>query len=332
MDTNKYLEYLDKEMTIMGILSAVCVAAPAGILNAVLSKDSDVKSMFWNPGHFFIVMGSALCILSALMFYKERSSLAWYYGQICLAEELEGKKSVSSKLREWLQEADSWEAWWPYSWGFAFLIAGITEYLLAMFFLLVPPYWPWLLTHLHTIKILTLFVCPVVAGGVAAAQWYAMTHHKFSDNYWADFREDIFKYLRREKTLPHDGVYTRLKASRAHGVGVFAIVDIPEGTYMFEPDDDDLVSVSADETKGLPPALRKLYEDFCVLNDGTYQCPSNLNKLTPAWFLNTSKEPNVAANLSLKFYALRDIKAGDELTADYDTYSEHELDEQVERN
>jgi hypothetical protein len=57
MDTKKYLEYLDKEMTIMGILSAVCVAAPAGILNAVLSKDSDVKSMFWNPGHFFIVIG-----------------------------------------------------------------------------------------------------------------------------------------------------------------------------------------------------------------------------------------------------------------------------------
>jgi hypothetical protein len=29
--TKKYLEYLDKEMTIMGILSAVAIAAPAGI-------------------------------------------------------------------------------------------------------------------------------------------------------------------------------------------------------------------------------------------------------------------------------------------------------------
>jgi hypothetical protein len=45
MYTKKYLEYLDKEMTIMGILSAVCVAAPAGILNAVLSKDSEVKAL-----------------------------------------------------------------------------------------------------------------------------------------------------------------------------------------------------------------------------------------------------------------------------------------------
>ena len=98
-----------------------------------------------------------------------------------------------------------------------------------------------------------------------------------------------------------------------------------------EPDDNDLVSVAADETNGLPPALQKLYEDFCVLKDGTYECPSSLNKLTPAWFLNTSKEPNVAADLSLKFYARRDIKASEELTADYETYSENELDEQVER-
>jgi len=331
MDTKKYLEYLDKEMTIMGILSAVCVAAPAGILNAVLSKDSDVKSMFWNPGHLFIVMGSALCILAALMFYKERSSLAWYYGQICLAEELEDKRSASAKLREWLREADSWEAWWPYSWGFTFLIAGIAEYLLALFFLLAPPYWPWLLTNLHAIKVVTFVVCPVLAGCIAAAQWYALTHYKFSDDYWADLREDVAKHFWGKKTLPHDGVYTRLKPSRVHGVGVFAIIDIPEGTYMFEPDDDDLVSVSADETKGLPAALRKLYEDFCVLNDGAYECPSSLNRLTPAWFLNTSKEPNVAADLSLEFYALRDIKAGEELIADYDAYSENELDEQAER-
>jgi hypothetical protein len=59
IDTKKFLEYLDKEMTIMGILSAVCVAAPAGILNAVLSKDSEVKALFWIPGHFLIVAGTA---------------------------------------------------------------------------------------------------------------------------------------------------------------------------------------------------------------------------------------------------------------------------------
>ena len=93
---------------------------------------------------------------------------------------------------------------------------------------------------------------------------------------------------------------------------------------MFEPDDEAVVSVPADETIGLPPEVRQLYEDFCVRKGDTYECPSSLNKLTPAWFLNGSKDPNVAADSSLKFYAIRNIEAGEELTADYETYSENE--------
>jgi len=323
VDTKQFLEYLDKEMTIMGILSAVCVAAPAGILNAVLSKESDVKTMFWNPGHFFIAMGSVLCILAAMLFYKERSTLAWYYGQICLTEELANKKAVSAKLREWLRDADSWETWWPYSWGFTFLVSGIAEYLLTLIFLLTPSHWPWLFAHLHTIKVLGFLTCPIVAGAVAVLQRYAMTHYRLSDDYWADLRSDILGYFRREKELPHERVYTRLKRSGIHGVGVFAIVDIPKDTYIFEPDDEALVSISASEIKGLPPEVQRLYRDFCVLSDDSYACPSSFNELTPSWFLNNSKDPNVAADSSLKFYAVRDIEAGEELTADYDTYSDN---------
>jgi hypothetical protein len=104
-------------------------------------------------------------------------------------------------------------------------------------------------------------------------------------------------------------------------VGVFAIVPIPKGTYVFEPDDDDLIEVSADDVDGYPAEVRRLYEDFCVRKGETYQCPSSFNRLTPSWFLNMSKNPNMAADLSLKFYAIRDIEVGEELTADYDAYS-----------
>jgi len=326
MDAKQYLEYLDKEMTIMGILSAVCVAAPAGILSAVLADRSDVKTALWNTGEFFILAGSVLFIIAAFCFYKERSLLAWFYGQICLTEALRNKKAISAQLGEWLREADSWETWWPYSWGFTFLLAGIAEYLLALFFLLAPSHWYWLFANLHTVKVVAFFGCPVVAGVVAGAQWYVLTRYKFSDDYWSDFGSNILKRLWRKRKLPHDGVYTRLKPSPIHGVGVFAIRDIPKGTYMFEPDDDNLVSVRADETKNLPSDVHQLYEDFCVLKDDTYECPSSLNKLTPAWFLNTSKDPNVAADLSLKFYAIRDIGAGEVLTADYAAYSDNESD------
>ena len=108
-------------------------------------------------------------------------------------------------------------------------------------------------------------------------------------------------------------------------MGVFAIRPIAKGTYVFEPDDDELVSIRTSKLRGLPPALLRLYEDFCVLRGDTYQCPASFNKLTPSWYLNTSDHPNVASDLSLKFYALRDIQPGEELTADYSTYSDNEL-------
>jgi SET domain-containing protein len=43
--------------------------------------------------------------------------------------------------------------------------------------------------------------------------------------------------------------------------------------------------------------------------------------LTLAWYLNHSDRPNVAADKNYNFYSIRRIKKGEELTADYDTYS-----------
>jgi|GEM_PF-138297 len=323
MDTKPYLEYLDKEMTIMGILSAVSVAAPGGILSAVLASDSGVKAALWNSEQIFVVTASMFCILAAFWFYKERSRLAWLYGQICLTEALADKKSIASETREWLREADSWETWWPYSVGFTFLVTAFVEYLLSLFFLLVPPHWHWLSVHVRSVRLFAYLTCVFLALTSAALQWYVLRRYRFSDDYWSDFCSDVFKRA-LGKERPHDGVYTRLKPSPIHGVGVFAIRDIPRGTYIFEPDDDKLVSVAASETKSLPANLRRLYEDFCVLKGETYECPSSLNRLTPAWYLNTSKDPNVAADSSLKFYAVRDIAKGEELTADYDAYSGNE--------
>ncbi len=128
---------------------------------------------------------------------------------------------------------------------------------------------------------------------------------------------------------PHEGVFTRLRSSEIHGVGVFAIADIPKGQYIFEPDDSATVLVPSEETKALPEKLRQLYEDFCVLRDGVYECPANFNGLTPSWYLNSSSDPNVAVDSSLKFYAIRDIREGEELTADYSTYSENESNSEL---
>lgn len=126
--------------------------------------------------------------------------------------------------------------------------------------------------------------------------------------------------------MPHDGVFARIKRSGIHGVGVFAISDIPKGTKLFQEDDSDLVWKTREELKldTLPKEVRKLYEQFCLIKDKgeNYGCPKNFNLMTVAWYLNHSKHPNVGCDEDYSFFALRDIKAGEELTADYQTYNE----------
>jgi SET domain-containing protein len=126
------------------------------------------------------------------------------------------------------------------------------------------------------------------------------------------------------KHLPHERVYARLRSSRIHGVGVVAIRDIPKGTPVFAEDDEDILWIEKKDIGEVPPAIRELYEDFCVAKGDKYGCPKDFDKLTVAWYLNHSDEPNVVADENYRFYALRDIKAGEELTADYNTYSDAE--------
>jgi hypothetical protein len=124
------------------------------------------------------------------------------------------------------------------------------------------------------------------------------------------------------ETLPHEGVCTRLRPSKIHGVGVFAIIDISKGSYLFSHDDQPLVWIDKKDIEGLPIPLRQLYDDLCIIKGDKYGCPRHFDLLTTSWYLNHSDEPNVAADENYLFYALRDIKAEEELTVDYHTYSD----------
>jgi hypothetical protein len=122
--------------------------------------------------------------------------------------------------------------------------------------------------------------------------------------------------------LPHYHVYARIAPSKIHGVGVKTIRPIKKGAYIFFGDDAPLRWIKRNRLKYLPKELRKLYGDFCIKNGEWYGCPRNFNLMTPAWYLNHSSTPNVASDKSYRFYALRDIKKGEELTVNYGTYSE----------
>src|SRR5205823_10975534 len=71
-------------------------------------------------------------------------------------------------------------------------------------------------------------------------------------------------------TLFRSDVFTRLQPSQIHGVGVFAIQEIPEGKYIFDPDSTDLITIRSKTVDHLPDAAKQLYKDFCVLRGDRY--------------------------------------------------------------
>jgi hypothetical protein len=194
MDAEPYLDYLDKEMTIMGILSAFSVVAPAGILVTVIGKDSQVGASLWSSTHPFVIAGSALCVLAASLFYKERSDLAWFYGQISLVVARGGDETtLAGQLEELFREADAWSTWSPYVCGFVNLLAGFTEYFLAIILFAAPSHWKWLLIYLHKVKIVTFIVVPVVVIFWCALECYVRTRYKYEDDAWHEFRRVLIR-------------------------------------------------------------------------------------------------------------------------------------------
>jgi SET domain-containing protein len=124
---------------------------------------------------------------------------------------------------------------------------------------------------------------------------------------------------------PHDGVYARIGPSRIHGVGVRAIRDIPAGTLVFRGEDERVAWLSRAAVRRMPTAIRALYEDFGMVAGAKIGVPPNLNRLSVGWYVNHADRPNVEAGDDGRFRALRRIRAGEELTADYRTFVDEAL-------
>jgi hypothetical protein len=122
-------------------------------------------------------------------------------------------------------------------------------------------------------------------------------------------------------------VYCRLSVT-PHGVGVVAIRTIPKGTDPFkncDPHGDVLEIPQAEfDAYDAPKEAKELVRDFCALQDGKYFVPDyGIDAIDKSYFLNHSKKPNlITKDKGETFVAARNIRKGEELTADYDDYQE----------
>ena len=125
-----------------------------------------------------------------------------------------------------------------------------------------------------------------------------------------------------------DNVYCRIAASSLHGVGVFAIRDLPKGTNPFQGSGDpEIVAVPAAlvfENSEITDEVKALVKDFYAVEKGViYFSDHGFNRLDISYYMNRSDNPNVefiAANYTVR--TTRDIKKGEELTVDYSRFSE----------
>lgn len=121
--------------------------------------------------------------------------------------------------------------------------------------------------------------------------------------------------------------YVMIKPSPLHGIGVFAIRDIPKGTKnIFSQGVGEWIKVSKQEVDALPQHSKDLIENHCLFDEDHYFIPDYGFKLVDlVIYLNHSESPNVISlNEGEEFEALRDIATGEELLVDYGTIVECE--------
>src|ERR1700722_10093943 len=120
-----------------------------------------------------------------------------------------------------------------------------------------------------------------------------------------------------------ENVYCRLQPSSVHGIGVFAIRDIPKGkelfknylTYQLTP----VPIATIEKDTKIDKAVKKFADDVSPAHNGMlYLYRKGLNAIDISFFLNHSNTPNVATKDDCwSFFAARNIRKGEELFSDY---------------
>jgi len=118
-------------------------------------------------------------------------------------------------------------------------------------------------------------------------------------------------------------VPTRLAPSPIHGLGVFAVAPIRQGTAVWRFAAGLDMEFSPDIVPTLPPHVREFFARYGYLDRNVQRI---ILCFDDARFVNHSAAPNVMTDYARDRYgldvALRDIAAGEEITMNYEGFEE----------
>ena len=129
-----------------------------------------------------------------------------------------------------------------------------------------------------------------------------------------------------KNNLPHVNVYVRLKPSKIHGVGVFAICNIKKGTDLFPHGDRErILWIDKKQIGRLRGEVRELYDYFGVSMGKKLGVPFSFSEIIAPWYMNHSFRPNVHVDQDYSAIAARNIKKGEEITLDYTSFTDMKI-------
>ncbi len=110
-----------------------------------------------------------------------------------------------------------------------------------------------------------------------------------------------------------------LKPSQ-YGVGVFTTHDISKGTHLALYGPEETMELRSIERNASD--VPKIFHEYCINRGDKLICPKDFSAMSIGWYLNHSKDSNATNDEDYKWYASRDIKAGEEITIDYNSLNE----------
>lgn len=124
------------------------------------------------------------------------------------------------------------------------------------------------------------------------------------------------------KKLQH--TYCCLKPSKISGIGVFAVKNISKNTEVYYGTKKQRwIKFNLVDLKKLGKEILTMIDDYYVIEkDGTVLVPEcGLHGMDISFFHNHAKKSNIKTiDGGQTFIAIRNIKKGEELLADYSTY------------
>ena len=117
-----------------------------------------------------------------------------------------------------------------------------------------------------------------------------------------------------------NNTWVMIKPSGTHGIGVFAVKDIPKGCReMFSKAMGEWATIPGKEIDELPAHAKDIVENYCLYDEENYFVPAQGFKVMDlSLFLNHSDTPNIiSVNDGEYFETIKEIKKGEELFVDY---------------